>query len=601
MKPLNKRISKVQQPQFDEEMIKQLITGLDIGRDNSYYAYIQGQGALWDITTIDRGQEAEFFKTVKRGVNQGDQFQHIGGIEDIEYAISRLYINCQKQDIIPLAQIFTKKCKEKEIPFYFKYSTSQAQEIAAQTHRADKIVIYSNINELENYIEILENIAEEHPEIIERCGEPPILTGKLNHWIGIGVDPSNRQKESVGRSYTEVRAKIIEDVLLRLFPEEPREPEDLEAMNIDFGKVRGEIEKELNKYGISLKNFSFNEENISLYMADDKTRQEYHTQRGQQIRAEEEAKQQKEIEKAKQEEMQKTFLENISPEAEKEKSYFLQLKELQNMGIMTEEVGVAIKALAPRYGFLLDINPKTSDVADAIKNEYGFPEELIKRQSLQVISRGQIQDLSEEQRNEIASKVLSGVKSYYTQYFKTESSNLQETLDRYAELQSNLDEKDTVASLENTNVYTKLNLLANGKSFFQQIGISEEETEIVSDRVSIFLQSFGKSQNVEEQKTKEQENTAEYLAIALYQTGITDMNKLREYYKQKVANSEWEDFGISEEELEDILQEVETLYGWENSTKKATENMPLSKYNTAMLHIREEVQERGEVIQENEQ
>lgn len=206
-------ISNIKQPIFDEEMIKKLAIGL-IDRDNlmtekgSYYTYIQKQTAIKDSKSgLDKDAEQELFAKKKPGYNQNNKFQHMGNLYDIDYSISRLYINCNQQDLMKLANLFTDSCKTKELPTYFKYVSNN------DSYRSDQIVIYSNLKELANYIQILKEIGEENPEIIERCGKPPLLTGTIDDWIGIGDEPVN------GESFTELRANIIYNVLKENVPQ----------------------------------------------------------------------------------------------------------------------------------------------------------------------------------------------------------------------------------------------------------------------------------------------------------------------------------------------------------------------------------------------
>lgn len=112
----------------------------------------------------------------------------------------RLYIGCQNQDVWKMTYLFKEKCNELKIPYYFKTSES----------RNDNMVIYSDTENLGKYIEILEKIEKEHPDIIKRCAEPPILTGRLKKWIGIGDEPQQKYNDG-SKSYNSIRAEIIED------------------------------------------------------------------------------------------------------------------------------------------------------------------------------------------------------------------------------------------------------------------------------------------------------------------------------------------------------------------------------------------------------
>lgn len=114
----------------------------------------------------------------------------------------RLYIGCQNQDLWKFAKLFKEKCTEQKIPFYFKFSSS--------IDRDDKIVIYSDTDNLAQYIEILRKIGIENPDILKRCGTPPLLTENIDGWIGICDEPPMKPNEK-SQSYNELRTYIIED------------------------------------------------------------------------------------------------------------------------------------------------------------------------------------------------------------------------------------------------------------------------------------------------------------------------------------------------------------------------------------------------------
>ena len=114
----------------------------------------------------------------------------------------RLYLGCQNQDMYKIMDLFKTKCEEQGIPYYFKAALS--------SERDDKIVIYSDTQNLSNYVDILREIAKENPEIVARTGQPPALTGKIDNWIGIGDEPP-RDENGNNHSFNEIRAKVIED------------------------------------------------------------------------------------------------------------------------------------------------------------------------------------------------------------------------------------------------------------------------------------------------------------------------------------------------------------------------------------------------------
>lgn len=70
--------------------------------------------------------------------------------------------------------------------------------------RADSIVIWADEKTLFKYYRILNQLQKRMPNVISRCSEPPILTMKINSWIGFGEEPN-----SIEQSYTSARSKIL--------------------------------------------------------------------------------------------------------------------------------------------------------------------------------------------------------------------------------------------------------------------------------------------------------------------------------------------------------------------------------------------------------
>lgn len=92
----------------------------------------------------------------------------------------RLYINTQSTDLHRMAKILLSKCAKYNMPFYFKISEYECRD--------DNIVIYSDTKCLPKYISILEEIEKEHPDLVQRCGKPPVLCGTISNWIGMVVN-----------------------------------------------------------------------------------------------------------------------------------------------------------------------------------------------------------------------------------------------------------------------------------------------------------------------------------------------------------------------------------------------------------------------------
>lgn len=149
--------------------------------------------------------------------------QYISGRQESKIPVKhRLYIGCQNQDMWKLAQLFKSKCESQQIPFYFKLGSS--------SERDDKMVVYADTDNLANYISAFQEIAQEHPEIVERCGEPPALTGTIDNWIGIGDEPplkSNGENQSYNSLRADIFEAAIEETLLSSI-------KDFKGQNVTF-------------------------------------------------------------------------------------------------------------------------------------------------------------------------------------------------------------------------------------------------------------------------------------------------------------------------------------------------------------------------------
>jgi len=123
----------------------------------------------------------------------------------------RLYLSCKNSDLFKMMGILRDKCAAADIPYYFK--------TMANEHRDDSIVIYSDTENLPNYLSVLDSISQEYPEIVENFGKPPAMTGKYNGWIGFGDEPITENGNG-SQSYNEKRAEIMFDAILKTTEQE---------------------------------------------------------------------------------------------------------------------------------------------------------------------------------------------------------------------------------------------------------------------------------------------------------------------------------------------------------------------------------------------
>ncbi len=190
--------------------------------------YLKSFGKVSSMQDITRLKSNPLFEEDINGWELNDGWEHIksqyiSGRQESKIPVKhRLYIGCQNQDMWKLAQLFKSKCESQQIPFYFKLGSS--------SERDDKMVVYADTDNLANYISAFQEIAQEHPEIVERCGEPPALTGTIDNWIGIGDEPplkSNGENQSYNSLRADIFEAAIEETLLSSI-------KDFKGQNVTF-------------------------------------------------------------------------------------------------------------------------------------------------------------------------------------------------------------------------------------------------------------------------------------------------------------------------------------------------------------------------------
>ena len=136
----------------------------------------------------------------------------------------RLYLDPNVSETFKLLTEFVKKCDKYNLPYYFKY------DVISQ--RSDPVVIYSDMNNLLSYVQILKEIKTENPDLISKFKEPPILTGKIDNWIGYGVEPTIKDTDGKG-SYNTIRADIIDEAISKNIDEWLKENANAKVMYED--------------------------------------------------------------------------------------------------------------------------------------------------------------------------------------------------------------------------------------------------------------------------------------------------------------------------------------------------------------------------------
>lgn len=116
----------------------------------------------------------------------------------------RLYINTESLDTYKFANLFIEKCDEHKMPYYFKFDD--------YGNRDDTLVIYSSTEYLTKYLDILKEIKRDNPELVSNIKKPPLLSGKVDNWIGYGTEPEYIPERGKV-SFNSIRADAIEDII----------------------------------------------------------------------------------------------------------------------------------------------------------------------------------------------------------------------------------------------------------------------------------------------------------------------------------------------------------------------------------------------------
>ena len=111
----------------------------------------------------------------------------------------RLYLNTEGIDTYKVVAEFTKKCLERNIPYYYKFTE--------YADREDNIVVYSDTEHLYDYIEILREIKKEQAHI--KPLDPPFMSASIDGWIGYGSDPERKANGEL-QSFNEKRADMLQ-------------------------------------------------------------------------------------------------------------------------------------------------------------------------------------------------------------------------------------------------------------------------------------------------------------------------------------------------------------------------------------------------------
>lgn len=109
-----------------------------------------------------------------------------------------------KINIFEFVNEYLRKCNEYEVRYDI--------DIPYDTHTKQIVRINSTIGDLGNNLAIMQDIADNNPEMVKNMKNPPVLCGTIKNWIGIGTY-SCKGIERTTFGFTEKRGSLIYDAI----------------------------------------------------------------------------------------------------------------------------------------------------------------------------------------------------------------------------------------------------------------------------------------------------------------------------------------------------------------------------------------------------
>ena len=161
---------------------------------------------------------------------------------DRENADMKFYLNAGI-DTYKVAQLFQQKCEQAKLNYYFKVVNADR---ISEYKRSDKMCIYTEFKDAEKFLELIKEIKRENPDI--NFQTPPILTGRVDEFIGIGMDHIDNNEGS----YNGKMSKICYEAVSSVFQNIPREqiPALVDRHPEMLLKLKEEIKKKAKEIGL---------------------------------------------------------------------------------------------------------------------------------------------------------------------------------------------------------------------------------------------------------------------------------------------------------------------------------------------------------------
>ena len=158
--------------------------------------------------------------------------------EDIKY---RIYLNCEKTNVVELASRFAKELEEQD--FYFKFGAAENE-----SERSEKFVFYlENEEDLEQKIAVINKVNREKPELFKNAHSVNPFLQTRNGYIAyapeihVGIYNDLRgEMKTIDKSYNTLLSEALQDSLLEATKEIAMEDLDLpiESGVYNFTNIR---------------------------------------------------------------------------------------------------------------------------------------------------------------------------------------------------------------------------------------------------------------------------------------------------------------------------------------------------------------------------
>ena len=121
------------------------------------------------------------FDIIDENGNVYHDFVHVYPFEYPSKIDCRLYLNTTPENSCKIGELLLKECYKKHLRVYFKFDTSGL--------RNDTMLLYTSYERVNDFVEMLEQIRNKHPQLFVGAEKTSLLTARVNDFIAYGEEP----------------------------------------------------------------------------------------------------------------------------------------------------------------------------------------------------------------------------------------------------------------------------------------------------------------------------------------------------------------------------------------------------------------------------